>query len=82
MKKETYEFILALLYFNEDQLQANKLYLRHQLSLRPQHRVMELTEPDAESQLESINLQLSQYAGTIRDFIKTKPTIREDGVDA
>lgn len=75
MKKETYDFIRALLKFHMDELHATRLYLRHQLSLKPEHRVYDGTEDEAEEQLSKINLNMAQYEGAITDFAAQQPPI-------
>lgn len=60
---------------NMDELHATKLYLRHQLSIRPEHRVLQIPEDEAEQQLISINLNLTQYASALEDLVDQQPPI-------
>lgn len=61
MQKETYDFIMAVLEVNRNQLIATRMYLQHQVALPEHLRVLEQPEEEAEKTIKTLALQILDY---------------------
>lgn len=72
MTKEQFDFIEQSLHATFNTIFATKLYLEHQLSLHPMHRVIQEETEIIEDNLKLIKKQSNDYTKAIAEFKKAE----------